>query len=406
MKMLILNSVPQNTGDAALLEALLYGIELNTPNVEITLSVKRNENIPSTFQQYTIITDYAESKFISQSPFNQLVLNKTLYVLRKLKLRKWVSKKPFWKSNQQKQYETIVKNSDVVILCPGGYFHDFYETGERFYLLKKIISWQIPIYLIGQSVGPFWQEKTIKSVQEIFPKLAIILLREEISKQHLSFVKNISPIVSQDFAFLLAHKYPALFIEKTNKKITNVGMTFRNWANDGEEIIEKARKFIHFLTETYQINITFISTCQGLPNYVDDAQFNTQILENQNIKTKVLVDKNHYTAKQLIEKLGTFDAVISMRLHGCILSMLAGTPSFCIGYEDKSEGIFNSLQLSEYHVNYTMEMEDWIKKTQKFFEDYPSLTKDLKQKVETASNQVAESINMVSVKWNNLKTKL
>jgi polysaccharide pyruvyl transferase WcaK-like protein len=37
------------------------------------------------------------------------------------------------------------------------------------------------------------------------------------------------------------------------------------------------------------------------------------------------------------------DAEIGMRLHGALLSMLGGTPAMAIAYEEKTPGIFASL---------------------------------------------------------------
>src|SRR5205807_1734099 len=71
------------------------------------------------------------------------------------------------------------------------------------------------------------------------------------------------------------------------------------------------------------------------------------------------------------------DAFIGMRLHGCLLSMLAGTPAMGLGYESKTQEIFGQLGLSSYQVDFESEKSSWVHCADRFLADIPSIRTEL-----------------------------
>jgi len=56
-----------------------------------------------------------------------------------------------------------------------------------------------------------------------------------------------------------------------------------------------------------------------------------------------------------------------MRLHGCILAMLAGVPTFGLGYEDKTQQIFQQMGLESYQTRFDNDLNTWISDIEHFF---------------------------------------
>ena len=96
--------------------------------------------------------------------------------------------------------------------------------------------------------------------------------------------------------------------------------------------------------------VTFISTCQGIPEYWTDdsavaAEFVTHLPSD--VQPHVNVNRSFHNPHDLLEVLRSFDGVIACRLHMAILSICANTPVLPISYEPKFEDTFAELGVPE-----------------------------------------------------------
>ncbi|HZM61902.1 MAG TPA: polysaccharide pyruvyl transferase family protein, partial [Vicinamibacterales bacterium] len=57
------------------------------------------------------------------------------------------------------------------------------------------------------------------------------------------------------------------------------------------------------------------------------------------LRDRCTVDRRRHHPTDLMTQLSTCDVVISMRLHGCLLAMIAGTPAMGLAYESKTPEI-------------------------------------------------------------------
>jgi colanic acid/amylovoran biosynthesis protein len=99
--------------------------------------------------------------------------------------------------------------------------------------------------------------------------------------------------------------------------------------------------------------VTFLSTCQGVPEYwTDDSTTARRILEGRvALGEQVAVDSRFRTPTELIAELATFDAVVATRMHAGILALSAGTPVLAIDYEDKARRLFGQLGVPDWSVD-------------------------------------------------------
>ena len=70
------------------------------------------------------------------------------------------------------------------------------------------------------------------------------------------------------------------------------------------------------LVEQHAVEVTFVSTCQGVAEYrFDDSIVANRIVERlpEAIRPSVAVDERFHTPEALMQQLGSFDFVISLR---------------------------------------------------------------------------------------------
>jgi colanic acid/amylovoran biosynthesis protein len=291
--------------------------------------------------------------FTNNSPLIRLLLNRSERITRKL-------------------YD----KADIIISSPGGFLHDFYPVDDRLSGFNYAITKGKRVILCGQSIGPFWKKKTILKVTSVFKNLFRIYVRDNTSYENLKSIgfscDNV--IVTTDMAFLWRNLRPDLFRPKKGflKKIV---VNFREWNYENANmdlLFHNAIKLCNLILKDESKEIYFLSTCQGIREYVDDSVLAERIVNqiDVNYRKRIQVDKNRYSTEKLISKFGEFDAFIGMRLHGAILAMLGGTISMGLGYEEKTRGIFTQLGFEKYQVDSFSDFEEWETTYRYFLNDF------------------------------------
>jgi polysaccharide pyruvyl transferase WcaK-like protein len=98
----------------------------------------------------------------------------------------------------------------------------------------------------------------------------------------------------------------------------------------------------------------------------------------------------------LIAALGSLDAFIGMRLHGCLLAMLGGTPAMGLAYEPKTPEIFGQMEFTGYQLPFTTAASDWIATADKFLASADSIRAALPAKLDERSRQANINIEEVA----------
>lgn len=396
--LVLINSVAINGGDEALLKATILGFDLYFKEYNLIV-LCNNPKLYEKHIDYVFFdwdweyafkkADNNESRFLYLfKKIIRILLNKILKVEFNSKFSR------FFSSNREKRVYNILKESDLVVSSAGGYLHDFYWYNNRlrtFEFLKNIL--EKPYFIFAQSVGPFWKNENYEKLKMVFNNAESIILRENYSYNHLKEIgyhcKNV--IVATDVAFNLYSNYgrPATKIKKLNKIIVN----FRDWKYEDKDgkLLEKAIVLTkHLLNNDFEL--TFLSTCQGIRAYNDDALLSQKIFDSldNRLRQKCTVLYKKYNLEDFIEKLKKHDAYIGMRLHGAILSLMTGLPSLNIAYEDKTFGIYDNLELSDYCFSFKEEESVWIEKTDKFIKDYDIQINSLDDKMKLAEQKTQQ----------------
>lgn len=392
---LIINSVPINGGDEALLKATLLGI--NHHFEKHTIDVLCNN--PELYKKHI---DYVNLDWDWEYAFFKKDDDESNFVFKiKSKLRRFINtyfKVSFYStlsqlfaSNREKRVFKTFEKADIIIVSAGGYFHDFYKTKKRIesiLFIKDVLNKDY--YFFAQSIGPFWKNRDYSKLLQALTGAKKIILREKLSEKHLESIgyHNQNTVVTNDVAFYLNSSYALPVNNKRSLK--KIVVNFREWRNssDQELDINKAVLFCTFLLEK-GYEITFLSTCQGVDGYVDDSKIADIIIEKipNSLINKCKVLSKKFDLEDFIRVLSTHDAYIGMRLHGAILSLLAGIPAINIAYEDKTFGIFRSLEIDDYCFSSDSGIEEWKEHLAYFELNYKSYL----NKIETIRNNASNS---------------
>lgn len=403
-KIVIINAVPINGGDEALLEATLLGLkkQFNNPSIVVLC------NNPTLYKKYfpdlTLDWDW-EYTYLKLPNTESDPLFKLKLIVRKVlkkffKVSYFSSLSRLFASKSERSVYKILSEADKIIVSAGGYIHDFYGYKKRVNTLHFISSHlNKPYYIFSQSVGPFWEEQNYPMLNEMFNNADHVLLRENYSLEHL---KNIgyhcnNVTVTNDVAFYLKEDY-ALPVDK-NKKLKKIAVNFRVWKyeenskNNLEKAILLCKKLIN---EGYQI--AFVSTCQGVERYVDDSEFAENVVTQlpSEMKNQCVILKEKFSLKDLILTLSQQDAYIGMRLHGAILSLLAGIPALNIAYEDKTLGIFKTLGIEDFCFSYKEDFNEWNAKVDYFINHYNSYLNDVERITLEVSKDVEQNFKLLA----------
>ncbi len=258
------------------------------------------------------------------------------------------------------------RHADLVISTPGGFLHDHYDirgTLRGFQLAQRMNK---PLVLFAQSMGPFNKSETRGLVREVLQRAALVAVRDSLSLHHIAEcgVTGDHIISVPDAVFLWRKPARSLYIAKSGPP-RRAALCFRRWPSaDREayrETIKKARLFVEHLHSRGIEEFLFVSTCQGIDTYVDDSELAVRIVDGlpSSLRDRCLVNREHQHPEEMIRLLSGCDVMFSMRLHGCLLAMLGGTPAMGLAYESKTPEIFRQLGLKKYQVPFASYATRW-----------------------------------------------
>lgn len=333
MNFLITNSVPLNGGDEALLRATVEGLKRRFPGSTIT----------------TLCQDVE----IARKYLPDLELDSDL---------------EFVTLDSLERVGALYHDADIVLSAPGCFLHDFYSVEERLRGYEAALALNKPVVLLAQSIGPFWKPESLRRVPEVLNRLTRICVSDTLSKQRLLELGVRAEKIREtgEMAFLWRTLAPECFQEKTDP-IRTMGLNFRVWPprdlRAEKEILTKADKLCRFLLEENpEHRLLFLSTCQGVSNYVDDSELAVQIVEKlpEKFQARCEINRSHLEPRPFIHALSECDAFIGMRLHACILAMLGGTPAMGVGYESRTKETFEQLGLDSFQVPFESSGVKWV----------------------------------------------
>ncbi|WP_432508822.1 polysaccharide pyruvyl transferase family protein [Kineococcus auxinigenes] len=257
--------------------------------------------------------------------------------------------------------------ADVIAYTGGTTLTDNYDLTDKVFDLEVARRLRKPLVFLPQSAGPFHKPENRRSLAPVLAAADLVLLRDERSLQHVVDVGADPAVcaVVPDIVFALARPDALSAPPRPRAEAPRLAVSVREWAHfrdkDREQgmrdYLDALRAAVTAAVRQRGARVTFVSTCQGRPEYVrDDSAFALRVVEGlePDVRAAVQVDRAAHDPEGLIDLLAGFDAMLSTRLHGAISAVCTGLPTLTVAYEYKTVEVWRQLGLPEW----TVEIDD------------------------------------------------
>jgi colanic acid/amylovoran biosynthesis protein len=248
--------------------------------------------------------------------------------------------------------------ADLIISNGGTYLVPHYNLLRPILDCELALSLDRPLVFFPQSLGPFDSTRFRPRLKRIFSLAGRVVGRDARSADHLRElgVPEDRIMVGADAAFALALDEPA---RRVSPEQPRVAISVREWAyfRNGDPATMQARyesaiaALVTRLVRRHGARITFISTCQGIPEYWTDDSVCAQTIADGlelDVAAHVHVDTAFREPIDLMHELAAYDVVVATRMHVAILALDAGVPVLPIAYEFKTRELFRAMGLEEW----------------------------------------------------------
>jgi colanic acid/amylovoran biosynthesis protein len=284
---------------------------------------------------------------------------------------------------------------DLVVSTGGTYLVEHYQFEKNLFDLTAAILLRRPVALFTQSLGPFTRTRSRRRMRWIADRAVAVLVRDRKSADHLADIgcrlDNVH--VVPDAAFALEALAPRTTRPPERPR---VAVSVREWkhfrtspAEGFANYVACIRELVVHLVRDRGADVTFLSTCQGLPDYwTDDSKTASRIVDDlpPDVRASVLVDREFRTPDALLRELAGYSAVVATRMHMAILALCAGRPVVPIAYEFKTEELFRALGYGHLiHDIETVRADALLASVDRVLDDAEDIGRDLRRKARELS---------------------
>jgi len=355
-----------NTGDEAILEAIIDNLREELHNPEITVFSLSPEK---TAKQHNVKSVYRG-----------------------------------WRHDNKGKIKAL-READLLISGGGGLLQDTYPT--------KFIFGPLPYYLLivflaklcgtkvmffSQGIGPV-NSTWGKILMKVFANMAdFVTVRDQYSKEllHKLGVTKPKTVVTADIVFAFKHKVDDACLNSLpltgSEKL--VAVSVRPWFSHGEYYSQLAET-LDRLIEEEQITPVFVPM-EGH----HDVRASQQVMEKMKHKESCHLLGPNFLPNQYLHFISHCQMTIGLRLHSLIFSALAGVPHIGISYDKKVESLLKrsgmwdySFQLGEINV------EKLIANAKYILAHREQLSEMVKKNAESMKNDAMENIRLLKEKF-------
>ena len=253
-------------------------------------------------------------------------------------------------------------DADLVLTTGGTYLLSKYDYSRRILEFRKTRQLGKPMAALTQSFEPFSDDFRSRALRPLLRDMVLILVRHETSRAHAQALTGRSDhiVVVADAVFALWTPGPTTLTDRRTRAgrapedRLRIAIAVRKLKAYGTRDPETGAKIfeqsicaaIIALVREKGAEVTFLSTCQGIPEYwTDDSAVAEAFAATlpDDVRAHVHLNRDFHTPQDLIGVLRGFDGVIACRLHMAILSICANTPVLPVSYEPKFEETFAEL---------------------------------------------------------------
>ncbi|MCT1901859.1 polysaccharide pyruvyl transferase family protein [Oceanobacillus sojae] len=292
------------------------------------------------------------------------------------------------------ELENIISKQDCVVIGGGhllidNYLHFPLAINQIVQLAKE---YQIPVIIAFVGAKGKWSQRAKKLLVDSLDYAKCISVRDSASKDFLvsinSKYKEKTQVISD----------PALFVKDfvgiSDKNKMNIGIGIMDpneiarhakikWSRD-----EAAGWWKKIITDLEKKDLRVNIFTNGAPTDNAFVEYYIKPHFEKNNNVKIMEYPKNY--KELIQNIERQDAVIAQRLHACLPSISFENKTFGVIWDEKVEGVFNELGMSEYLIDFRIAPNSLIKKIESSLANGTRLEKEIINKINLKKVEMKE----------------
>ncbi len=304
-----------------------------------------------------------------------------------------------------------MKRSDLVISNGGGYFWSNRRLlpGPMFfqnYLNVRLASaLGKPILFFPQSFGPFDNVVGPRMLKTVLAKKNVIkiLAREEVSFAFLNHLlkdrlKKDGTGICSDMAFFLSEEEAsAVGAIDIGIPKPRIAVTLREWhfpetaSNKREQkrkiYLSAYRQVCRKVFEDLGASLLIFAQARGPGTFEDDTPLSRSLFHD----LREFIPDSHLLFAEfpcvvspfyIIKLLSQVDLIVATRFHSAIFALLSGVPAISVGYQPKSRGVMELLDLEAYCIEIgEIDSKKIIEMIKRILKDRDALSRKITEKV-------------------------
>lgn len=366
MRIVITNTVLSNTGDAAILEAIIKTLReqrvFNDAEVLVLDSDARATS--ALYPEWTVLQQPTVSPPRKVGRIRN-VLQRVRLALTRTYSRGGFAKRvadslPVLKGSEFFRAFRALQSADLVISSGGTYLVDHYNFTPRAMELEVAKASGATVVLWTQSAGPFVTERARATINRIGRTADLFFARDQKSLDAWRARAGSGAVddVAADVVFAL----PAAL--QPTKPAARILLSVREWKRGVGSSTFDASNYAAAMRAAALAGINSgmravaLSTCQGVPRYAyDDSALALRLFDGLNVQ----IDRSFHRPAELLAEVADSQVIVTTRMHLAIMALLSGVPVIAVAYEFKTLELFRGLGLAANVVAIEAVDEKWLR---------------------------------------------
>lgn len=404
MKIVITNAYTwYNKGDAGILLATIDVLKKVYKDAEFSILSFAPDTDRIKYSTDKSIKE-VESNILNPHPYKHtkigriLAIGKLFFKMLQMQIGLKLFRKNTIKKNKSLE---LLENADIIVVCGGGFLGGKkLDSLMHIYQIYVDTLFKKPVYVMGNSIEPISNKVVKKYTEGVLKRVDYIFAREKITEEYLKKILPFNKFCRiPDMAFSLEDKeYEFDYMDKLKKENDIIiGITVRNWNFPNVKDKNKAKEnylkavadSMDFIIEKY--NSVFVFVPQVIVEFGDDTETAKEIKKIMKNSNKFVIRNDDYSPYEIKVMASKCDYFIGTRMHSNIFATSMKIPTTAIAYEKKTNGIMETVNMSDYVVEIdTITKEELINTIEKMINNRKEIIKILNKRIPEIREEIEE----------------
>ena len=409
MKIVITNAYTwYNKGDAGILLATIDVLKKVYKDAEFSILSFAPDTDRIKYSTDKSIKE-VESNILNPHPYKHtkigriLAIGKLFFKMLQMQIGLKLFRKNTIKKNKSLE---LLENADIIVVCGGGFLGGKkLDSLMHIYQIYVDTLFKKPVYVMGNSIEPISNKVVKKYTEGVLKRVDYIFAREKITEEYLKKILPFNKFCRiPDMAFSLEDKeYEFDYMDKLKKENDIIiGITVRNWNFPNVKDKNKAKEnylkavadSMDFIIEKY--NSVFVFVPQVIVEFGDDTETAKEIKKIMKNSNKFVIRNDDYSPYEIKAMASKCDYFIGTRMHSNIFATSMKIPTTAIAYEKKTNGIMETVNMSDYVVEIdTITKEELVSTIEKMIDNKEKIIKTLNERIPEIRKEIEEKTKKV-----------